>query len=62
MLELIMQDRHLTYREKEASLSVSCTSIHSLLHEHLAVKKICSRWIPCNLAIAQKKVPGKGLA
>ena len=48
--ELIMQDRHVTYREIKASLGSSSTSIHSILPEHQAVKKIC--WIPHNLAIA----------
>lgn len=37
--ELIMQDRHVTYREIEASLGISMTSIYKILHEHLAVKK-----------------------
>ena len=50
-----MQDRHVTYCEIEASLDISSTSVYSILHEHLAVKKICSRWIPRNLTIAQKK-------
>ncbi|XP_033254026.1 histone-lysine N-methyltransferase SETMAR-like [Drosophila miranda] len=53
--ELIVQDRHVTYREIEASLHISSTSIHSILHEHLVVKKVCSRWIPHNLSLAQKK-------
>jgi len=53
--ELIKQDRHVTYREIEASLDISMTSIYKILHEHLAVKKICSCWIPHNLTIAQKK-------
>ena len=53
--ELIMQDRHVTYREMEASLGNSSTSIHSILHEHLAVKKICSCWMPHNLTIPQNK-------
>ncbi|XP_015599901.1 histone-lysine N-methyltransferase SETMAR-like [Cephus cinctus] len=53
--ELIKQDRHVTYREIEASLGFSMTSINKILHEHLAVKKICSRWIPHNLTNAQKK-------
>jgi len=35
--ELIMQDRHVTYIEIAASLRIYSTSIHSLLHEHLAV-------------------------
>ena len=45
VLELIMQDRHATYREIEAPLGISSTSIYSILHEHLAVKKTCTRWI-----------------
>ena len=53
---LIMQDRHVTYREIELSLGISCTNIHSILHEQLVVKKICSRWINHSLTIAQKKV------
>ena len=45
----------MTYREKEPSLGISSTSIHSILHEQLAAKEIYSRWIPHNLTIAQKK-------
>ena len=51
---LILQDRHVTYREIETTLGISGTSLHSILHEHLTVKKICSRWITHNLSIAQK--------
>ena len=53
--EMIKQDRHVTYCEIEASLSISSTSIYAILHEHLAVRKLCSRWIPHNVTIAQKK-------
>ena len=44
----------MTYREIETTLGISGNSIHSILHEHLTVKKICLRWIPHNLSIAQK--------
>ena len=54
MRQLILQDRHVTYRGIETTLAISGTSIHSILHEDLTVKKICSRWIPHNLSIAQK--------
>ena len=54
MRQLILQDRHVTYRDIETILSISGTSIHSILHEHLTVKKICSHWIPYNLLIVQK--------
>ena len=56
--ELLMQDRYVTYREIEASLGISSNSIHSILHEHLALKRIYSRWFPHNLTNAQKKVRG----
>ena len=53
--KLILQDRHVTYHEIETTLGISETSIHSILHEHLSVKYICSRWILHNLSITQKK-------
>ena len=53
--QLIMQDRYVTYHEIKTTLDISGTSTHSILHEHLTVKSICSRWIPHNLSTAQKK-------
>lgn len=53
--DLILEDRHVTYREIAACLGISSTSIHSILHEHLVVSKMCSRWIPHNLTSDQKK-------
>ena len=44
--QLILQDRHVTYRKIETTLGISGTSIHSILHEHLTR----SRWIH-NLSI-----------
>ena len=52
--KLIMQDRHVIYWEIEATLGTSSTTIYKILHEQLAVKKICSRWTPHNLTKAQK--------
>ena len=54
MRQLILQDRYVTYCKIETTLGISGTSIHLILHEHLTVKRICSRWIPYNLLIAQK--------
>ena len=56
MRQLILLDRHVTYRDIETTLGITGTSIHSILHKHLTVKKICSCWLPHNLSIAQKKV------
>ena len=55
MRQLILQDRHVTYLGIETTLGISGISIHSILHEHLTVKIICSRWILHNLSIAQKE-------
>ena len=52
--QLILQDRHVIYREIETTLCISGTRIHSILHEYFTVKKNCSRWIKHNLPIAQK--------
>ena len=37
-------------------MGISSTSLHSILREHFAVKRICSRWIPQKLTITEKKV------
>ena len=47
--KMIEEDWCVTYCEIEAPLDISQTAIYSVLHEHLAVKKICYRWIPKNL-------------
>ena len=39
MHQLILQNRHVTYREIETTLGINGTSIHSILHEHLTAKK-----------------------
>ena len=52
--KLIMQDRHVTYCGIEQILGISSTSICKILHEHLAAKNICSRWIPHNFTKAQE--------
>ncbi|CAH1962912.1 unnamed protein product [Acanthoscelides obtectus] len=48
--KLIIEDRHVTYREIEASLKISKTSIH----EELGVRKLVSRWISHLLTEEQK--------
>ena len=50
--KMIGKDRHVDYREIEASLGISHTAIHLILHKFLTVKKVCTRWIPCNLTKA----------
>ncbi|CAH2010652.1 unnamed protein product [Acanthoscelides obtectus] len=52
--KLIIEYRHVTYREIEASLKISKTSIQKILHEELGVRKLVSRWIPRLLTEEQK--------
>ncbi|CAH2013217.1 unnamed protein product [Acanthoscelides obtectus] len=52
--KLIIEDRHVTDREIEASLKISRTSIQKILHEELGVRKLVSRWIPHLLTEEQK--------
>ena len=47
--EMIERDRHITYREIQASLDIDMKAIHTILHDYLSVRKLCSRWIPHNL-------------
>ncbi|EGI62252.1 FLJ37770-like protein [Acromyrmex echinatior] len=53
--EMIERDRHMTYREIQASLGIDMKAIHMILHDHLNVRKLYSRWIPYNLTEAQKQ-------
>lgn len=52
--QLIVEDRHVTYREIEASVGISGTTIQKILHEELGVRKLISRWIPHLLSDDQK--------
>jgi [histone H3]-lysine36 N-dimethyltransferase SETMAR len=52
--QLIKEDRHVTYREIQASLGISGTSVEKILHQELGVRKLISRWIPHLLTNDQK--------
>ncbi|CAH2011781.1 unnamed protein product [Acanthoscelides obtectus] len=52
--KLIIEDRHVTYREIEVSLKILKTSIQKILHEELGVRKLVSPWIPYLLTEEQK--------
>ncbi|CAH2010418.1 unnamed protein product [Acanthoscelides obtectus] len=52
--KLIIEDRHVTYREIEASLKISKISIQKILLEELGVRKLVSRWLPHLLTDEQK--------
>ena len=39
--EMIERDRHITYREIQAFLGIDMKAIHTILHDHLSVRKLC---------------------
>jgi len=53
--ELILQKRQVTYEQIRATLGIGMSAIQKILHDHLAIRKLCSRWIPHNLTQAQKE-------
>ncbi|KAG5329309.1 SETMR methyltransferase, partial [Acromyrmex charruanus] len=52
--EMIERDRHMTYRKIQAFLGIDMKAIYTILHDHLSVRKLCTRWILHNLTEAQK--------
>ena len=52
---VIDEDPHSTYDEIEVSSSLSRGTIQTILHDHLKVKKITSRWVPYDLTPQQKQ-------
>ena len=47
---LIKADPHRTYKDIEGALGISLPSVSTILHQHLRVRKISSRWAPHHLS------------
>lgn len=54
---LILFDQHVTYREIASILGIGMTAVSKNLHEHLGVRKICSRWCKDMLRKFNKGTP-----
>lgn len=52
---LIQDNRRITYQEIQHILKIGSGSVHEILHSHLRVRRIVSRWVPHNLTDAQKQ-------
>ncbi|CAK1603203.1 unnamed protein product [Parnassius mnemosyne] len=50
----MLDDRHVTYEQIRAVISIGMTAIQSILHNELCVRKLVSRWVPHNLPGEQK--------
>lgn len=51
--ELVKDNRRITYKEIEATLGIGSSAVRTILHERLALRKVCSRWVPHRLTPEQ---------
>ncbi|KAL7724756.1 hypothetical protein ACLKA6_008633 [Drosophila palustris] len=54
-LKIIMSDRKVKVREIADILKISAGSVHTIIHEHLGIKKVFSKWVPRLLTPEQKQ-------
>lgn len=52
---LIEEDPYVTYDQIEASTSLTPPTIHAIIHMHLKLRKITSRWVPHHLTQKNKE-------
>lgn len=53
--DIIEDDPHSTYDDIEGETLLSRGTIEIIIHEHLKMKKVASRWVPHNLTSKQKQ-------
>ncbi|XP_054745939.1 histone-lysine N-methyltransferase SETMAR-like [Anastrepha obliqua] len=54
-LKIIMSDRKVKVREIADIRKISAGSVHTIIHEHLGMKKVFSKCVPCLLTPEQKQ-------
>ena len=52
--QIIFKNRKLKLREIADTLKISYGSVHAILHEHLSMSKLLSKWVPRLLTVDQK--------
>ena len=52
--KLVLADRKLKLHDIAEELKISEGSVLTILHEHLSVRKLCSKWVPHLLTVDQK--------
>ena len=52
---MVLADRKLKLREIADTLKISEGSIFTILHKHLSMRKLCSKWVPRLLTVDQKQ-------
>jgi histone-lysine N-methyltransferase SETMAR len=54
--KVIDEDPHSTYDDIEAETQLSRGTIYRIIHDHLRMKKVTSRWVPHELTLLQKQL------
>ncbi|CAH1984861.1 unnamed protein product [Acanthoscelides obtectus] len=52
--KMLDEGRRMTNQQIEEILHLYAPAIHSILHDHLHVRKLCSLWVPHSLTKKQK--------
>ena len=53
--QIVFENRKLKLREIADSLKISYGSAHAILHEHLSMRRLLSKWVPRLLTVDQKR-------
>ncbi|EFN86370.1 hypothetical protein EAI_04267, partial [Harpegnathos saltator] len=53
--KIVLADRKLKLREIADTLRISAGCVFTILHEHLSMRKLCSKWIPRLLTVNEKQ-------
>ena len=53
--QLILVDCKLKLLEIAEELKISEGSVFTILHEHLSMRKLCSKWVLCLLTVDQEQ-------
>lgn len=53
--KIVLADRRVTVRFVAEELKISIGSVHSIIHEHMGMKKLSARWVPRMLTDEQKQ-------
>ena len=54
-LKIVFENRKLKLREIADTLKISYGSVYAILHEHLSMRKLLSKWVPRLLTVDQKR-------
>ena len=53
--DMVLSDRRFKVREIVEAIGISHGSVVSILNDHLGMRKLFARWVPCLLTIDHKR-------